>query len=233
VFYQRRDGSYASSLLEGLGWVRHGFGTRRFPQGLETRPVATLRQVHSARVLTVEEADGCVGEADALITRKPGQYLGVRTADCFPVLLAAPDVKAVAAVHAGWRGTAAGILSRTIERLARSWRADPLKLMAAIGPGIGPCCYEVGPEVAGCFGESLRRPAPSGKVLLDLIEANRLQLLEAGVPPDRIDVANLCTRCRQVEFFSYRGCRGEKGRMRNVIGIRVQRQRLPPMETDL
>lgn len=219
MFFQRPDGSYASSLLEGLGWLRHGFGTRRLPAGLEVRPVALLRQVHSARVLAVEEAGGCVGEGDALITRTPGQYLGVRTADCLPVLLAAPDAGAVAAVHAGWRGAAAGILARTVERLGREWAAEPAKLVAAVGPGIGPCCYEVGPEVARLFPASAQRRTAGGRALLNLWEASRLELAQAGVPETQIDVARVCTCCRIDEFYSYRGNRSEAGRMRSVIGI--------------
>jgi len=219
VFRKRPDGSYASSLLEEIGWVRHGFGTRRFPLGLDASPVALLRQIHSARTLAVDGAEGWAGEGDAMITARPGQYLGIRTADCLPVLLAAPDVRAVAAVHAGWRGAAAGILRATIERLAEDWGADPGRIVAAIGPGIGPCCYEVGPEVAGRFPIAAVRVLESGCTHLDLREAARRELVSAGVPEERIDVADLCTRCRLEEFFSYRGNRAEGGRMRNVIGV--------------
>jgi len=224
VFRKRPDGSYASTLLEELAWVRHGFGTRRFPDGLQVHPVAALRQVHSARTLVVESVNGFAGEGDALISATPGQYLSIRTADCVPVLIAAPDRRVIAAAHAGWRGTAARILRRTVELLVREWDVDPRQIVAAIGPGIGPCCYEVGAEVAALFEESVRRPSTGGKVFLDLIEANRRELLETGVRPGQIDVANLCTRCCCAEFFSYRAQPGETGRMRNVIGIRAGRR---------
>lgn len=160
-----------------------------------------LRQVHGATAVAARP--GRVEEGDALFTHTPGQVLAVVTADCVPVLLAAPD--AVAAVHAGWRGIVAGVVPATIERLA-----TPAEAMTAwIGPAIGACCYEVGDEVAaqvigasGARGASIARPGPRGRPHLDLRAAVARQLARAGVTAIRtIDV---CTRCDEARLWSYR-----------------------------
>lgn len=160
--------------------------------------VAWLRQIHSARVL--EAAAGACGEADALVTRRPGLALAVATADCVPVLLGAPD--AVAAAHAGWRGIAAGVVPAAVERLD----GDPRRLTAWIGPAIGACCYEVGPEVAADVAAASRAevaaPGPSGRPHLDLAAAVREQLRSTGV----VDVRTVagCTHCDADRLWSYR-----------------------------
>ena len=124
-------------MLSELEWLEHGFGTKSAP--LSQEGMATLKQIHSAQVL-VAEAAGLIGEGDALVTARAGVTVSVRTADCYPILLADVEQRVVAAVHAGWRGTHAEIV---IEAL-RKMQSDPRNVRAAIGPGIGKCCYHVG-----------------------------------------------------------------------------------------
>jgi polyphenol oxidase len=194
-----------SSLLSQLDWLEHGFGTRAGP--LTQQGMATLRQVHSARVL-VADRPGVAGDGDALVTERAGVTLSVRTADCYPILLVDVESRVVAAVHAGWRGTSAGIAVEALRRM----NATPERVWAAIGPGIGACCYEVGAEVAQLFGQLHARR-------LDLAEANRRQLLEAGVPDRNIDVLRRCTRCDGERFHSYRRDHQEAGRMISWITV--------------
>jgi hypothetical protein len=164
-------------------------------------------QVHGDRVLRPESAGGC-GEGDALIAAQPGLWIGVRTADCVPILLADPQRRMVAAVHAGWRGSAARIVTKTLAEMG----SRPEDVHAALGPAIGPCCYEVGPEVAAEFG---RR----GRVRLDLAGVNRDLLIGAGVPAGQIDSGAPCTRCNS-DFHSFRRDREAAGRMVSAIAVR-------------
>jgi polyphenol oxidase len=199
-----------SSLLAQIPWLRHGFGTKTQP--LSQDGMVSLQQIHSSDVLVADGQPGCVGEGDALITREPGVTISVRTADCYPILLVDPEVRAVAVVHAGWRGTAGRIVAKTLERMGSEFGADASKIIAAIGPGIGACCYEVGAEVAAQFGKS-----GSGK--LNLAEENRKQLVAEGVAGSCIDVLGDCTRCDATRFHSYRRDKDAAGRMISFIGI--------------
>jgi len=169
--------------------------------------MATLQQIHSARVL-VADRPGLAGDGDALVTERAGVTLSVRTADCYPILLVDVESRVVAAVHAGWRGTSAGIAAEALRRM----NATPERVWAAIGPGIGACCYEVGAEVAGLFGHP-----HAGRV--DLAEANRRQLLEAGVLDRNIDLLRHCTRCDAERFHSYRRDNERAGRMISWIAV--------------
>ena len=135
-----------SPLLSRFDWLEHGFGTRLFVPAQDR--MASLKQVHSATVLVAQQHSGCTGEGDALISGAPGTFVSVRTADCFPVLMADAKTRAVAAVHAGWRGTLAEIVIRAAERMRAEFGTDPKNIFAAIGPGIGACCYFVGEDVA-------------------------------------------------------------------------------------
>jgi hypothetical protein len=159
-----------SSLLSELPWLDHGFGTRE--DALSPQKMASLKQIHSAVVWIIEQP-GYAGEGDALVTDQTGVSVSVRTADCYPILLADQRRGAVAAVHAGWRGTAAGIVAKTIQRMHERFGNDAGDLRVAIGPGIGACCYEVGLDVALQFG--FERAG-----CIDLAEINRLQLVAAG-----------------------------------------------------
>ena len=196
-----------SPILHDLPWLQHGFGTRQstdFPDQL-----ATLKQIHSALPLIADEP-GCAGEGDALITSRRGLAVSVRTADCLPILIADEQTRVIAAIHAGWRGTASGIVRRTVEEMTGKFGVDSASLRAAIGPGVGVCCYQVGDEVARQFGLS-------GTSFLDLAAENRKQLLEAGLADAHIDPLNQCTFCDPVRFHSYRRDKERAGRMISYI----------------
>jgi hypothetical protein len=188
--------------------MQHGFGTRAdtIPQD----SMASLKQIHSGIVLPGEQI-GCAGEGDALVTAREGISISVRTADCYPILLADDRNRAVAAVHAGWRGTAAQIVVRALEEMHRLYGTNAADVHAAIGPGIGECCYEVGAEVARQFGFN-----QAGRI--DLAAINRRQLLDAGVAEHRIDVLGGCTKCDAHLFHSYRRDQLAAGRMVSYIG---------------
>jgi YfiH family protein len=209
VFYLDPQFFYRATELDSFPWLIHGFGTRdsRVPEAL-----ATVKQIHSAICVAAEGRSGVLGQADALIENTPGNAIAVKTADCIPVLLADERRRAVAAVHAGWRGTAARIVSAAIDAMTERFGTQPSDLHAAIGPGIGVCCYEVGPEVMAQFGGQ-------GRGHLDLEAENRRQLENSGVASQRIYAAHLCTMCRAEEFHSFRRDRDAAGRLYSFIGI--------------
>lgn len=179
---------------------------------------ARVRQVHGARVLRADAGTAPVEEADAVLTTSPGVAACVSVADCVPVLLADPATGAVAAVHAGWRGTIARIAAAAVDALAREAGAAPGRLLAAIGPSIGPCCYEVSPDLAARFRAEIGPVATGGAPpRLDLWEANRTVLVAAGVRPDRIEVLGRCTSCEREVFFSHRRDAGRTGRQMAFI----------------
>ena len=198
-----------SSLLRNLDWLEHGFGTRE--SNLDQTAMARVQQIHSDVSLVAREP-GCVGEGDALVTHTPGLTVSVRTADCFPILLADSETKAVAAIHAGWRGTAASVVRSSLDRMRSEFGTEPANIFAAIGPGIGACCYEVGVEVAQQFG----MPRAGN---LDLAVENRKQLLAAGVRPERIELVGGCTFCHPTQFFSWRRDHDRAGRMISFIRV--------------
>lgn len=202
-------------MLDRLPWLEHGFGTRH----LEDWPggYTNLKQIHSSLVVDVTGRGGVLGRGDALVISEPGNWIGVRTADCVPVLLADREKRIVAAVHAGWRGTVANITGNTLAAMRESYDCDPATILAAIGPCIGSCCYEVGPEVAEQFDSIL--PGRRGQTTVDLVMSNRRQLETAGVLPENIDESNLCTKCRSDEFYSFRKEAGQAGRMVSAIRI--------------
>jgi YfiH family protein len=179
-------------------------------------------QVHGASVYEVREGDDPAsvreGQGDALITRVKGYAVGVRVADCVPVLLADTKSGAVAAVHAGWRGVVANVVGATLDAL----RCEPATVLAAIGPSIGPCCFEVGDEVASQIAEAagdgivLRRPPH--KPYVDLWRAIEMQLYRAGVRT--IDTLGMCTMCDREQWFSFRRDGAQSGRMLAVIVAR-------------
>jgi YfiH family protein len=206
------------ALLREAG-VEHGFGMRASParEGVR-RPV----QVHGAVVLSAD-AGGALGEADASVATLPGVEIGVVTADCVPVLVAAGG-RAVAAVHAGWRGLACGVIPRALETLAAAAPGAPL--VAAIGPAIGACCYEVDAPVIdamrerfGAAAEGALRPARPGHALLDLAALARAALLAAGVPAGAIGAVAACTRCDAERFHSFRRDGARAGRLLSWIQV--------------
>jgi len=217
-------------------------------------PLLVVRQIHSTVVHRAVAADvlrESPWKADGLITDEPGLLLGVQTADCIPVLVADRKRRVVAAFHAGWRGTVKRIVEAGVGRMRLEFGSRPEDLIAAVGPGVGACCYAVGEEVLSAFesqfayGRELfhevystdavrtkypmlfltqRAPghSPIGPNLhLDLVEANRRQLLDAGLKPRSIKMVGGCSNCHTDLFFSHRASSGHAGRMLAVIGIRV------------
>jgi YfiH family protein len=192
--------------------------------GFDARGLFRLRQVHGRRVVLVEESSQPEAvwreEADALVTGERGAALGVGTADCVPVLLADPEARVVGAAHAGWRGIVGGVLPGVVEALV-ALGASPSRLRVAVGPCIGPCCYEVGEEVAEQFeavAGAVRHAANAPKPHLDLLTAVSAKLAEAGLPAEAVSVPEgLCTRCQDDLFFSYRRDAGRTGHHLSVV----------------
>jgi len=213
-------------------WLIHGFSTRstgdfldwpgdreicaRF--GAASAGTAMLKQVHSGRCVRADGAwSGDRPEADAVCTNRSRVLVGVRTADCLPILLVDPRRRAVAAVHAGWRGASARVLPSAIESMTSEYGCKPGDIEAAIGPGIGPCCFEVGEEVAGQFSEEfVDRHGPKPHV--DLAGILGAQLRHSGV--DRVATAGDCTSCHLERYFSHRAEHGDTGSMLALVGLR-------------
>lgn len=218
--------------------------------GKKEWPLVTLRQIHSDIVHCVNDLPKEPLVGDGLITRVPGILIGIQTADCLPIILVDTKQRGVGVFHAGWRGTVKRIVEKGMGEMRLWFGTLPKNVEAAIGPGIHSCCYDVGPEVRQQFesqfgyAEDLfreikesdpvrekypllfltaRAPGHSElptKIFLDLVEANRRQLIDAGVSPKNISASPLCTACRSDQLFSYRAEKGVTGRMMAVAGIR-------------
>ena len=241
-----------TKFLRALAASTDGANQRRADAKLW--PLVTLRQVHSDIIRLVEKAGEPQLVGDGMITNAPGLLLGIQTADCLPVMLVDPKQRAVGVFHAGWRGTVKRIVEKGVGEMQRCFGTRSGDLKAAIGPGIHGCCYEVGDEVREKFESQFayaerlfreveesdpvrekypmlfltaRAPGHSilpKKIFLDLVEANRQQLLAAGVPEKNIEASPFCTNCRTDLLFSYRAEKGRTGRMMGVVGIRDQAQ---------
>ncbi len=213
-------------------------------------PLITLRQVHSDIIRIVDSPWQSPLVGDGLVTATPGLLLAIQTADCLPIILVDPKRRAVGVFHAGWRGTVKRILEKGVGAMRLRFGSRARDMKAAIGPGIQGCCYEVGEEVRDKFesqfgyAEKLfrvveesdpvrekypllfltaRAPGHSNlpkRIFLDLVEANRRQLLAAGVLAKNIEASPLCTSCRTDLLFSYRAEKGRTGRMMGVVGIK-------------
>ncbi len=247
-------------FLRKLG-VAHGRGSDR----QKTWPLVTLRQIHSDLIHYVDlhfadhysanHAPERPPAGDGLITDTPGLLLAVQAADCLPVIVVDKKRRAVGVFHAGWRGTVKRIVEKGVGAMRKHFASDPRNLVAAIGPGVQACCYEVGEEVRTQFeaqfayGASLfrevkesdpvrekypllfltaRAPGHSQlpvKLFLDLVEANRRQLLDAGVPMKNISASAPCTACHPELLFSFRADKGVTGRQMGVAGIRTRDSR--------
>jgi len=188
-----------------------------------------MGQVHGDRICVIDgdgPPPGSVPECDGMITARPNVALGIRTADCVPLLFVDPVRRVVGVAHAGWRGTARGIAAKMVGTFEERFSSRRKDLWIAVGPAIGPCCYQVDAPVRDAFAdrgdaEAFLRPCPEdGRWMLDLELANRLQLLDAGIPEGNILACSLCTACRQELFFSHRGGRGRTGRLLNFLMLR-------------
>lgn len=236
AFSTRPDPAHAegSSNLEDSAGIRPIF--REIPPifltdilmatGGEKCAIYTVQQVHSNGILYLWRRQSRYDtpvEADGLVTNQKGLLLGVKTADCLPVLLVDPEAGCVAAVHAGWRGTVKGIAGNAVESMISQGRSEPQRIRAVLGPAIGPCCYEVGPEVIDKVRDALPKrwkEAVVDQKRLSLAAANRLMLEEAGLSPDRIFEVELCTCCNRDLFHSYRRDGSEAGRQIALIGLK-------------
>jgi YfiH family protein len=188
---------------------------------------AHMLQVHGDRVATIDAAATDAGEADAMVTSVPATALGVLTADCVPILLVAPRHHVVAAVHAGWRGTLAGVAQRTVRHITQAVGVPVTELRAALGPAIGGCCYEIDRDIADAV-EHAWGPMPDAihsgtgrKAMLDLRRANAAILQRTGVRPASIVCVGPCTRCARTTYFSHRAAQGPTGRQWSFIGWRA------------
>ena len=219
-----------SALLARVPGLIHAFGQRIAGSREEAREAARrgfrdrgdlffLKQVHGCAVVQIP-FEGAP-EADASLTQTPGSLLAIETADCLPIFIVDPIGGRVAAAHAGWRGTVARVAQAAVRELVAAG-SRPRDLLAALGPAIGSCCYEVGDDVEhafGALGAKFLRPGKGRRKHLDIGAANREQLLEAGIELGRIEKLDLCTQCRADLFFSYRRDGAEAGRMISVVGF--------------
>jgi YfiH family protein len=232
--------------------AQHAFTTRQLqlrggpqanPAGW-TQAVATVgagleqlirvRQVHAAAVRVLKHGEtgaadvASLPDGDAIVANAKGYVLSVQVADCVPILMASARDGVVAAVHAGWRGTCAGVARAAIDAMTREFAVNPSDLTVAVGPSIGACCYEVGPsvleafELAGAREDDLARwfaHTDNGSLRLDLWAANRDQLLDAGVREDHLHISRLCTQTHREVFDSYRVDGAAAGRMAALIAV--------------
>jgi len=201
---------------------------RRFRAAAGDRDVHFATQVHGRLVARVSAGDAVEDtarvQADAVATASAGTAVGVYVADCVPVLIVDVRQGACAAVHAGWRGTVAGVLGAALRHLIVDLRANPTDLRVAIGPSIGPCCFEVGPEVVSAVEAAFPAARAAGairtdrpKAHVDLWTLNRITATDLGVPDEAVDVAQLCTACDPARFFSYRRDHGQTGQLAAFI----------------
>jgi polyphenol oxidase len=218
--------------------------------GRKCWPLVTLRQIHSDLIRRVDHPPVHQLVGDGLITNTPGLLIAVQAADCIPVILVDRKLRAAGVFHAGWRGTVKRIVEKGVGEMRKHFGCDPRNMVAAIGPGIQSCCYEVGNEVRTKFesqfayAESLfrevkesdpvrekypllfltaRAPGHSDlpvRIFLDLVEANRRQLMDAGLAKKNIDASAPCTACHAETLFSFRADKGVTGRMMGVAGIK-------------
>jgi len=193
-------------------WQVHGADVRLVNNLVEAKPA--------------EDARGDTVYCDAIVSNARGVLAGVKTADCVPILIGDPQTGAFAAVHAGWRGTLAEVALKALQRMTTEYKTKSQDVRVAIGPAAGACCYEVGTDVIDAFkssfpGQDLFTETRTEHACIDLLKANRSQLISAGVDADKINVAPLCTMCRTDLFFSYRrekNVHGKVGRLMSVIG---------------
>lgn len=196
--------------------------------GIRIDRLATVNQVHGENIIKVDEMnirEVRTVHADAMISRVPGIAIGVETADCVPVLLYDPVMRAVAAVHAGWRSTVKKIVQKTVNRMHEEFGTETSRLIAAIGPAICGKCYEVDEPVMGpvreafSFWQEVSAPRGADRWGLDLVKANKLELMQIGLDEKNIHSTGMCTACGKDRFYSFRA-EGKTGRMLSVIMVK-------------
>lgn len=194
--------------------------------GLDTSSLTSTKQEHTDNIEIIDESRIGIGVAyswdrgvDAIITKLTDVPIICYSADCVPVLLYAEDIGAVAAIHAGWRGTKEKITRKTAERLIKMG-ASPQNIYGAIGPCIGKCCYEVSDDVALNFSEEFYTPKEDGKYMLDLGRVNYALLTECGIKEEHISLSSICTKCHNDLFFSHRGQNGKSGTLGGIICLK-------------
>jgi len=231
------SGGLRASLNLGFRWGderAHVEENRRLvarAAGYDPAALVSMRHVHGTAVWRVGDPETGSEEFDGLVSDRPGAVLGAFAADCTPVLFADPEHRVVGAAHAGWRGTVAGVAQNVVARMVELG-ADRATIRVALGPSIGPCCFEVGPEVVAEF--TARLPDLTGLVVdgpkkqhIDLRRAQRAFLQEAGIRPEHIDDDPPCTKCNPERFFSYRRDGRDGGIHMGFIGIRESTAPLP------
>ena len=209
-----RVGDDPTSVEGNYRWICKDFG-------LDYKKITAAKQIHSAKIEVINSENVGFGvsdlsktfEADGLVTNLKDVPITVFYADCVPILMADPVAGVVAAEHSGWRGTVQNIAGAAVEIMCREFGAKPQNIKAAIGPSIGPCCFETGEEVAVLFDEDLRIKLPDGKFKVDLWQANKRLLQNAGLIEENIDVLELCTICHSDVLYSYRKDAQSTGRM--------------------
>jgi polyphenol oxidase len=193
--------------------------------GIHDGRIVTMKQVHGDRIVQIQDSNiKETGEADGVLTRQGGVYLGVLTADCVPILFLAPEQRLVAAVHAGWRGALAGIAAKMVQLILEEQSILPSEIEVALGPSIDGCCYEIGRNVAEPLTDQWSGTANScirnreNKMYLDLRDLNTAILHRAGIPESQIFRIGPCTSCAEDELFSYRREKKQTGRQISFIG---------------
>jgi len=204
--------------------------TRAF--GINQEALVTLRQVHGNDILVISEPNEDYShflsvEGDAVITNQPNVMISVCVADCVPIILCDAAKKVVAVVHAGWKGTAAGLVAKTVAGMKSEFGCNPAQVQAAIGPCIQKCCYEVDEQVRKAFQQGgiewdlCAESKSPGKWHLDLVAANRELLLRAGLSTDSIQLSDQCVCCHSEQFFSFRRDKDESGRQMGFIMLKT------------
>lgn len=179
-----------------------------------------IKVITKAETKGWESEESAIEDCDALITREKKVILTILTADCVPILLYDPKQEVVAAVHAGWKGTQARIVAKTVLKMADLFNSKPEDILAAVAPSIGKCCYEVGEDVARHFLDTPNAFTENGdKFMLDLPYINKYQLRNAGLKESHIEMSGVCTSCEVAHYFSYRKEQGCSGRFMSMIGM--------------
>jgi YfiH family protein len=219
-----REGDEESRVLQNWDCLATAFA-------MQVEQFLVVNQVHGDAIFVIKPHGRYFSTRDelnydAIVTSRTNLAICIKTADCVPVFIVDKVKKVIAVVHAGWKGSVLGISAKVVRLMQNQYDCLPQDILAAIGPSIGRCCYEIDSAVADAFRQhkhssSFLFPGTGeNKWMLDLAEANRLQILEAGVPENNIEVAGYCTTCNQDMFFSHRGSGGITGRQVNFMMIK-------------